>query len=106
MNITIKSIPADVGAALKHEAAQPHRSLNGEIIHRLSRSLTAESSPIPVNPDAVADAWTALTGRWKSDHNVEAEISEFYATRSAGRDADTSDRAYPATSRVTVARTA
>ena len=88
MNITIKSIPADVGAALKREAAQAHRSLNGEIIHRLTRSLTAESSPIPVTPDAVADAWTALAGRWKSDRSVEAEISELYAARSAGRDAD------------------
>lgn len=88
MNITIKSIPDDVGAALKREAEQAHRSLNGEIIHRLSRSLAVQPSPSPVPPDAVADAWAALAGRWESDLSVEAEISELYAARTAGRDAD------------------
>lgn len=87
MNITIKSLPDELGAALKHEAQRAHRSLNGEIIHRLSRSLAAEP-PAPVSPDAVADAWEALAGRWKSDLSVEAEISTLYEARSAGREAD------------------
>lgn len=87
MNITIKSIPDDLGAALKREAERSHRSLNGEIIHRLSRSLVVEPA-VPVSPDAVADAWQALAGRWKSDLSVEAEISELYEARSAGREAD------------------
>lgn len=46
MNITIKSIPEDLGAALKRAAANSRRSLNGEIIHRLSMSL-AENARVP-----------------------------------------------------------
>lgn len=94
MNITIKSIPEEMGTALKRAAAQSRRSLNGEIIHRLSASLTENartpevSSIVAESPDAVADAWVSLAERWKSDLSVEAEIAALYATRSAGRDVD------------------
>ena len=94
MNITVKSIPEEVGAALKRAAERSRRSLNGEIIHRLSQSL-AESARMPEpaiaeSPDAVADAWEALAGRWKSDLSVEAEIAALYGSRSAGRGLDVS----------------
>jgi plasmid stability protein len=94
MNITIKSIPEDVSAALKRAAANSRRSLNGEIIHRLSMSL-AENARVPQptvaeSPDSVADAWESLAGRWKSDMSVEAEIAALYEGRSAGRDVDLS----------------
>jgi len=94
MNITIKSIPENVGEALKRAAANSRRSLNGEIIHRLSMSL-AENARVPQSsiaesPDVVADAWESLAGRWKSDLSVEAEIAALYESRSAGRDVDLS----------------
>lgn len=94
MNITIKSIPEDVSAALKRAAVNSRRSLNGEIIHRLAMSL-AENARVPQptvagSPDAVADAWESLAGRWKSDLSVEAEIAALYEGRSAGRDVDLS----------------
>ena len=94
MNITIKSIPEDVSAALKRAAVNSRRSLNGEIIHRLSMSL-AENARVPQpvvaeSPDAVADAWESLAGRWKSDLSVEAEIAALYDARSPGRDVDLS----------------
>lgn len=94
MNITLKGIPDEVGAALKRAAERSHRSLNGEIIHRLSMSL-AENARVPELaiaelPDAVADAWEALAGRWNSDLSVEAEIAALYESRSAGRDVDVS----------------
>jgi plasmid stability protein len=94
VNITVKAIPDDLGAALKRAAEHSHRSLNGEIIHRLSVSL-AENARIPEpaiaeSPDAVADAWEALTGRWKSDLSVETEIAALYEGRSPGRDVDIS----------------
>lgn len=94
MNITVKAIPEDVGAALKRAAQHSRRSLNGEIIHRLSQSL-AESARVPEpaiaeSPDAVADSWEALSGRWKSDLSVEAEIASLYETRSGGREVDVS----------------
>ncbi|WP_035614594.1 Arc family DNA-binding protein [Haloferula sp. BvORR071] len=94
MNLTIKGIPEELGAALKELAAASNRSLNGEIIHRLSRSLAADApAPLPSprlneSPDAVADAWESLAGRWKSDLNVEAEIAALYETRSGGREID------------------
>jgi plasmid stability protein len=94
VNITVKAIPDDLGAALKRAAEQSHRSLNGEIIHRLSMSL-AENARVPESriaesPDAVADAWEALAGRWRSDLSVETEIAALYEGRSAGRDMDIS----------------
>jgi hypothetical protein len=79
MNITIKAIPDEVGAALKRAAERSHRSLNGEIIHRLSMSLAENARGpelyIAELPDAVADAWEALGGRWKSDLSLEEEVA-------------------------------
>jgi hypothetical protein len=94
VNITVKGIPADLGAALKSSAERSRRSLNGEIIHRLGMSL-AEDARVPrpaigESPDAVADAWESLAGRWKSDLGVEAEIAALYEIRSGGRDMDLS----------------
>jgi hypothetical protein len=96
VNITIKSIPEELGAALKKLAEASNRSLNGEIIHRLSRSVISEkdmpavSGKLYESPDEVADKWEALAGRWKSDMSVEAEIAALYETRSGGRDVDLS----------------
>ena len=39
-------------------------------------------------PEAVADAWSALAGRWKADFSVEAEIASIYEARSGGRELD------------------
>lgn len=94
MNITIKSIPDEVGAQLKEAAHRANRSLNREIIHRLNCSLhegelaAKTSVGVADSPDQVADAWLALAGRWKSELSVEAEIESLYASRSSGRDQD------------------
>ena len=97
MNMTIKGIPDELGAALKKLAEASNRSLNGEIIHRLSRSVIHEkdipavaSGMVNETPDSVADKWETLAGRWKSDLSVEAEIAALYETRSGGRDVDLS----------------
>lgn len=55
----------------------------------------AENARVPQpavaeSPDALADAWESLAGRWKSDLSVEAEIAALYESRSAGRDVDLS----------------
>lgn len=92
--MTIKGIPEEIGAALREAAEKSNRSLNGEIINRLSRSFREEtpavSSRLNETPDSVADAWEALAGRWKSDLGVEAEIASLYEVRSGGRDVDLS----------------
>lgn len=93
MNLTIKGIPDEIGGVLKAAAERSRRSLNGEIIHRLIQSMNAggateTSSRVAETPDAVADSWAALAGRWQSDMSVEDEIASLYEARSAGRDVD------------------
>jgi len=94
VNITIKSLPDDLGAALRKAAQQSRRSLNGEIIHRSSASMVEDVRPtefspvVAESPGALADAWTALASRWKSDLSVEAEIAALYEARSPGRDVE------------------
>ncbi|MEO8614643.1 MAG: Arc family DNA-binding protein [Luteolibacter sp.] len=95
MNVTIKGIPDEIGAALKVAAEHSRRSMNGEIIHRLASSLKNVSAPeissrVLETPDSVADAWTSLAGRWKSDMSVEDEIAALYQARSIGREVDVS----------------
>jgi len=94
MNLTLKGLPDELGQALKRAAEQSHRSLNGEIVHRLSRSFDippTESIPrLTESPDEVADAWVKLAGKWQSDLTLEDEIAALYANRSAGRDVDVS----------------
>ena len=40
-------LPPEVHSALKEVAAENHRSLHGEVIHRLVESLKAENRPKP-----------------------------------------------------------
>jgi hypothetical protein len=56
----------------------------------LAENARVPESRIAESPDAVADAWEGLAGRWKSDLSVEAEIAALYESRSAGRDVDVS----------------
>lgn len=91
VNLTIKSLPDELGAALKKAAATSHRSLNGEIIHRLENSFGVREGPVVRDsPDEVANAWAALAGLWNSDLSVDAEIASLYERRSASRDVDVS----------------
>jgi plasmid stability protein len=99
MNLTVKSLPDELGEALKMAAKSSNRSMNREIIDRLMRSFDADISgvnnlgAIPrVNesPDEVADAWSKLAGKWKSTLSVDEEIAALYETRSGGRDLDLS----------------
>lgn len=95
MNLTIKGIPDEVGTVLKRAAERSQRSLNGEIIHRLIRSLEDAAPPVVSSrlsetPDSVADAWASLAGRWKSDMSVEDEIAALYESRTPGRESDLS----------------
>jgi len=94
MNLTLKGLPDELGQALKRAAEQSHRSLNGEIVHRLSRSFE-KPVPEPItrlaeSPDEVADAWKKLAGQWQSDLSLEDELAALYANRSTGRDVDVS----------------
>lgn len=52
-NLTIKGVPDQLVAELKKEAAARRRSLNGEVLHRLERSLD-------VAPDSASGTAAAL----------------------------------------------
>ena len=80
--------------ALRARAKSAHRSLSGEILFRLRRSLEG-STPIggaSVREEAAvqADAWERLTGHWVADGSVAEEIEALYAARSGGRDIEVS----------------
>lgn len=91
-SITLKNLPDELVETLKARAADSHRSLNGEILFRLGRSLESEAaaSGLREEPSVQADAWARLAGSWVSDVSVEEEIESLYAARSSGRDVDVS----------------
>lgn len=90
--ITLKNIPEELIAGLKAQAAAAHRSLNGEILYRLQRSLessgTAEGSVLREQAAIQADAWEKISGRWASDLSPAEEIESLYAERSGERNVD------------------
>ena len=90
--ITLKNVPDDLIEGLKARAAAAHRSLSGEILFRLRRSLETGGSVLDAGfregAEAQADEWEKLAGSWVSDASVEEEIESLYAARSAGRDLD------------------
>ncbi|MCH7225705.1 FitA-like ribbon-helix-helix domain-containing protein [Haloferula sp. A504] len=93
--ITLKNVPEDLVAGLKRRAAESHRSLSGEILFRLRKSLEggdtgAKEGRLRDESTGQADAWEKLAGSWVSDLSVEEEIEALYSARSAGRDADLS----------------
>ena len=90
--ITLKNIPDELIASLKLRAAAAHRSLNGEILYRLQRSLEGgglvEESVLQEQAAIQADAWEKVSGRWASDVSPAEEIESLYSERSAGRNVD------------------
>jgi plasmid stability protein len=90
--ITLKNIPDELIAGLKVRAAAAHRSLNGEILYRLQRSLESggavEESVLREQAAIQADAWAKVSGRWSSDLSPAEEIESLYAARTAERNVD------------------
>ena len=90
--ITVKNIPDDLIAELRARAAAAHRSLNGEILYRLRRSLElggAEELGVLREGAAIqADAWEKIAGRWMSEMSPADEIESLYSARSDGRNMD------------------
>lgn len=87
--ITLKNVPEDLVAGLKARAAEAHRSLSGEILFRLRRSLECGEAEAAGGREPVAsqaDAWEKLAGTWVSDRSVDKEIDALYSARSGGRE--------------------
>lgn len=90
--ITLKNIPDDLIEDLKARAVAAHRSLNGEILYRLRRSLeiggVGEVGVLREEAAIQADAWEKIAGRWASDLSPAEEIESLYSARSAAREID------------------
>lgn len=90
--LTLKNIPDDLIQDLKARAGAAHRSLNGEILYRLQRSLEVgggvEGGVLREDAAIQVDAWEKIAGRWISDVSPAEEIDSLYAARSDGRDID------------------
>ncbi|MEM6910886.1 MAG: Arc family DNA-binding protein [Verrucomicrobiota bacterium] len=91
--VTLKAVPEDLVEALKSAAVRNHRSLSGEILHRLHLSVSnseggVTASSVEEKAGYQADAWEKLTGDWNTGLPVEEEIAALYEARSGGRDQD------------------
>lgn len=79
---------------LRAKAVASHRSLSGEILFRLRRSMETEEPRhlVMLRDEAAiqADAWESLAGKWRSDLSVAEEIESLYAMRSDSRETDAS----------------
>ena len=85
----MKSVPSELVDALKARASRNHRSLSGEILHRLTKSLENDGvgeSALRDEASIQADAWKRIGGAWVSEESAEDEIAALYAERSAGWD--------------------
>jgi len=92
--ITLKSIPDEMMETFREIAAENHRSVSGEIMYRLKKSLadTPRREDMRLREEAgiVADEWDKIGGNWVSDSSIEDEIAEIYSMRSMGRNDDLS----------------
>lgn len=75
-NLTVKGVPDMVVTELKKQAAAHRRSLNGEVLHRLERSL-----------DSSADtaAWLERVRAIRERARVETTVEEIIEARDFGR---------------------
>ncbi len=95
--ITLKSIPDEMMESFRSIAKENHRSVSGEIMYRLKKSLAADAEVAHITEGCVredagiiADEWEKIGGGWISDSSIEDEIAEIYSVRSLGRDEDLS----------------
>jgi plasmid stability protein len=88
--LTIKKFPEPLLSELKKKAGAARRSLTQEVLARLEASVLAcETEPFPIasysEAEAQADAWKAVSGKWRSDLTVQEEIRQLYRARTPGR---------------------
>jgi hypothetical protein len=75
-NLTLKGVPNEVVAELKKHAEVNRRSLNGEVVHRLERSL---------NDAYDASNWLQRARQIRESRPVLTSASRIIKARDAGR---------------------
>jgi plasmid stability protein len=86
--VTIKTFPDRLLNQLRARAASARRSTTQEILTTLEASfssLVVEPRGDREEANRQADAWTELSGKWKSNLTAQEEINRLYKARSRGR---------------------
>lgn len=104
-SLTLKGVPDDLLARLKREAAEQRRSLNGEVLHRLEKSVSDQASteaaleeirryrvhpqggPLTVGELKQLDAraWLEEVRKVRDKLDIHATTEEIIAARDSGR---------------------
>ena len=103
-SVTIKGVPEELLARLKHEAAGHRRSLNGEVLYRLEQSIAApvpggarraagpypndvHGRPLTVSEckDLDAEYWLRRVREIRDHLDMDATTEEIIAARDYGR---------------------
>lgn len=90
-SLTLKNLPEDLLRALRRAAREDHRSMNGEVIHFLERSVgerVARPRTRGSQGDAQVAAWRKLAGKWKSSVDRAVEAERILRRRTAGREVE------------------
>lgn len=74
--MTLKGVPDDLLDQVKRKAAEHRRSLNGEILYRLERSLVLQDE---------AEDWLQRVRTLRETMNVRTTAAEIIAARDEGR---------------------
>jgi len=86
--VTIKKFPDRLLDQLRARAASARRSTTQEMLATLEASFSSpavESRGDRDEANRQADAWTELSGKWKSNLTLREEINRLYEARSRGR---------------------
>jgi antitoxin FitA len=70
--ITVKNIPDDLYANLKQSAAANHRSINGEVISCIERSVSNRSR----DPEAILERARQLREKWRGPPITDEELQK------------------------------
>lgn len=76
-NLTVKGVPEPLVAELKRQAEANRRSLNGEVLYRLERSLTGG--------DEDTRRFIREADRLRSEIGIKTTVKEIISARDAGR---------------------
>lgn len=76
-NLTVKGVPEPLVAELKKQAAAHRRSLNGEVIYRLERSLPRSGED--------ARRFVQEADRLREEIGIRTTVAEIVSARDAGR---------------------
>lgn len=76
-NLTVKGVPDQVVSELKKQAAAHRRSLNGEVVYRLERSLVGDADE--------TQRFLREVDRLRNEIGIETSVAKILAARDEGR---------------------